>query len=232
MKPTYHELESRWKALRASQDARVREVACVGATRTLLCVELGDGALPMVTLSAGVHGDEPAGPLALLYLAENELLDTRFSYRVWACTNPTGFDAGTRENADGVDINRTFGRGGSSPEARALVVANRDLKFVLAIDLHEDDEAAGFYCYAYGGPAIGEAVIRALRERGDAIDARGCLRPNPVEEAESIGGLSLSLLLARNAAQRALTFETATTGSLESRIESHAVAVQAAVAVL
>lgn len=231
LKPTYQELEARWKALR-TRDARVREVACVGAARTLLCVELGNTALPMIALSAGVHGDEPAGPLALLQLAENDLLDERFSYRIWACTNPTGFDAGTRENADGVDINRTFGRGGSSPEARALVVANRDLKFALAIDLHEDDEGSGFYCYAYGGPAIGEAVIRALREHGEAIDQRGCLRPNPVEEAEAIGGLSLSLLLARNAAERALTFETDARGALEARVATHCSAIQTSLAVL
>ena len=186
----------------------------------------------MIALAAGVHGDEPAGPLALLQLAEEQLLDERFSYRVWPCTNPTGFDAGTRENVDGIDINRTFGRGGSSPESRALVMANRDLKFSLAIDLHEDDEGTGFYCYSYGGPAIGEAVIRALRERGDAIDPRGCLRPNPVEEAEAIGGLSLSLLLARNAAERALTFETDARGALEMRVATHCAAVQTALAVL
>jgi predicted deacylase len=230
-KPTYQELEARWKALR-SRDARVREVACVGAPRTLLCVELGSTTLPMVSLSAGVHGDEPAGPLALLQLAEDDLLDPRFSYRIWACTNPTGFDAGTRVNVDGIDINRTFGRGGSSPEAKALVVANRDLKFSLAIDLHEDDEGSGFYCYAYGGPAIGEAVIRALRENGEAIDPRGCLRPNPVEEAEAIGGLSLSLLLARNAAERALTFETDARGALPARVATHCTAIQTSLAVL
>lgn len=232
LKPTYHDLEARWKALRASQDARVREVACVGASRTLLCVELGDISKPMITLAAGVHGDEPAGPVALLHLAEQQLLDERFSYRIWPCTNPSGFAAGTRENVDGIDINRTFGRGGSAPESRALVMANRDLKFLLAIDLHEDDEGCGFYCYAYGGPAIGEAVVRALREHGDGIDPRGCLRPNPVEEAEAIGGLSLSLLLARNAAERALTFETDARGALETRVATHCVAVQTAVAVL
>ena len=232
LKPTYQELEARWKALRGTRNARVREVACVGAARTLLCVELGDINLPTISLTAGVHGDEPAGPLALLSLAEEDLFDERFSYRVWACTNPSGFDAGTRENSDGIDINRTFGRGGSSPEAKALVVANRDLKFALAIDLHEDDEGSGFYCYAYGGPAIGEAVIRALRERGEAIDPRGCLRPNPVEEAEAIGGLSLSLLLARNAAERALTFETDARGPLEARVATHCSAIQTSLAVL
>lgn len=232
LKPTYQELVASWKGLRTTRDARVREVACIGAPRTLLCVEIGDIARPTVSLSAGVHGDEPAGPLALLALAEDDLLDPRFSYRIWACTNPSGFDAGTRANAEGVDINRTFGRGGSSPEAKALVVANRDLKFSLAIDLHEDDEGSGFYCYAYGGPAIGEAVIRALRERGDAIDPRGCLRPNPVEEAEAIGGLSLSLLLARNAAERALTFETGAGAALEERVATHCAAIQTSLAVL
>ncbi|HVA33987.1 MAG TPA: hypothetical protein VNG31_07540, partial [Candidatus Baltobacteraceae bacterium] len=57
---TYRELAARWKALRVG-GVRVREVACVDAPRTLLCAELGDADRPCIALSAGVHGDEPAG---------------------------------------------------------------------------------------------------------------------------------------------------------------------------
>ncbi len=215
--PTYHELAQRWKSLRGLHDVRVREVACAGAPRTLLCVELGDSRLS-IHLSAGVHGDEPAGVLALPALIENEALDRAFSYRIWPCMNPTGFDARTRRSADGIDINRTFGRGGSSPEARAIVMSNRDRKFVLALDLHEDDEAAEPYCYEYGDRAIGERI------------APVCLRPDPLEEAELLGGLSLSLLLRRGAADHVLTCETPAAAKLERRVETHVRMVQAAIA--
>ncbi len=206
--PTYPEIADRWKRLRSTHDVRVREVACVGAPRTLLCAELGDSAAPSIHLSAGVHGDEPSGVLALLQLVESDMLDPHFSYRIWPCMNPTGFDAGTRVSVDGVDINRTFGRGGTSPESRAIVTANRDRKFVLAVDFHEDDEATDFYCYEYGERTIGARI------------APTCLRPDPIAEAEEIGGMSLSLLLRRGAAAHVLTFEAPGSRPLDERVRS------------
>jgi protein MpaA len=215
--PTYPELVERWKALRGDH-VRVREVACVGAPRTLLCAEVGDSERPAIHLAAGVHGDEPAGVLALLALAQERRFDPRFSYRIWPCTNPTGFAAGTRENADGDDINRSFGRGGGTPEARAIVMANRDRKFVLALDLHEDDEASEPYVYEYGDGAIGGALVAPERVQ----------RPSPREEAEMLGGLSLSLLLCRNAAERVLTIETPSRAPLAERVAFHEQAIPAA----
>ncbi len=226
-RPTYQELVHEWKALRETHDIRVREVACVGAPRTLLCVDCGDATLPAIALSAGVHGDEPAGPLALLDLVRDERLDPHFSYRIWPCLNPTGFDAGTRTNGDGIDVNRSFGRGGSSPEARAVVTANRDYKFVLSIDLHEDDETCGFYCYAYGA-AQGERLIAEVREREIAVDDNACLRPDPRHEVEALGGLSYTLLLIRHATPAAFTFETPSNDRLRSRVATHVAAVEAA----
>jgi murein peptide amidase A len=248
MNGTYRELERRWKGMRGD-DLRVREVACVGAPRTLLCVEIGDHRRPTISIAAGVHGDEPAGPWALLELTESGLLDPAFAFRLWPCTNPTGFDAGTRESADGVDVNRTFGRGGRSPEARAILTANRDRKFALSIDLHEDCDAAGFYCYEYGGGEIGRAAIAALDaaelpvdplaetfDRAGPLDAtastreRGRITADHRSEAIVLGGLSYSLALARNAARHALTFETPSRLAWEARLKMHRIAVSAAIA--
>ncbi len=247
----YGVLEQRCKALRASRGIAVREVACVGAPRTLLCAETGDQAKPQVALSAGVHGDEPAGPWALLALLEDGALDPRYSYRIWPCTNPSGFRAGTRENAEGVDINRSFGRGGQTPEARAIVTSNRNRRFVLSIDLHEDCDAQGFYCYEYGGAELGSAAVAAL----DAADLpvqhfdaafdlgsplppehvqfeRGRVIANPLREGEAIGGTSYSLAIARRAAARALTFESPGRLPWELRLAMHRTAVSAALAAL
>ncbi len=248
MNGTYRELEGRWKRLRGD-GLRVREVACVGAPRTLLCAELGDYDQHAITIAAGAHGDEPAGPWALLEIVESESLDPTFAYRLWPCTNPTGFDAGTRASAGGVDVNRTFGRGGQSPEARAIITANRDRKFVLSVDLHEDVDAEGFYCYEYGGGDVGRAAIAALDAAGfpvDPLDAtfetagplddshctreRGRIIADHRTEAALLGGLSYSLAIARNAARHALTFETPAGKQLETRVAMHAVALRAAVA--
>jgi hypothetical protein len=249
MNGTYLDLERRWKALRGRAGVRVREVACVGAPRTLLCVELGDHARPTIAIAAGVHGDEPAGPWSLLELVKSNALDSAFAYRLWPCTNPTGFDAGTRESSDGVDINRTFGRGGQSPEARAIVTANRDRKFVLSLDLHEDVDAVGFYCYEYGGGDVGRAVVTALDGAGLPVDPlaetfdtagplrdehctreRGRITADHRAEAAMLGGLSYSLAMARNAAHHALTFETPRSIAWETRLVMHREAARAAIA--
>ena len=244
---TYRELESRWKSLRGvREDVAVREVACVNAPRTLLCVDIGQPHLPCIALSAGVHGDEPAGPTALLDAVESDALDRAFSYRVWPCTNPTGYDAGTRASTDGIDINRSFGRGGQSPEARAIVTANRNRKFALAIDLHEDSDATGFYCYEYGGQHLGRAVVDAIAaagcgvEEAEAIDGgvrlpvgalreRGHIASDPFAEAALLEGLSYSLLVARHAAAHVLTLETPSSQALVTRVAMQTIALQAAI---
>jgi murein peptide amidase A len=244
----YDDLQARWKALRARGDIAVREVACSGAARTLLCAEAGDANAPSIALAAGVHGDEPAAPWALLSLAQDGQLDQRYAYRLWPCTNPTGYVLGTRENAEHMDINRSFGRGGQTPEARAIVTANRDRKFVLSIDLHEDFDADGFYCYEYGEGDVGRSVVDAVAAAGYAIqdltqcdlgaplaapmlDA-GVVRPPAALEIDAIGGLSYTLSIVRHAARRALTFETPVRLPWDERIAIHRIAVKAAIAAL
>ncbi len=247
MRP-YEDLRAEWKSLRGNGEVLLRDVACVGAPRTLLCAEIGDANAPAIVLAAGVHGDEPAGPWAALNLAACGALDPRFHYRIWPCTNPSGYSRGTRENQDGVDVNRNFGRGGQTPEARAIVTANRDRKFALSIDLHEDCDAEGFYCYEYGRSEVARAVIDAVRESGFPIQdlARcdlgapfaaaklhdGVVAPHADAEQEAIGGISYSMYMVRRSASIALTLETPTRFPFETRSAMHSIAVKAAIAAL
>lgn len=244
----YGALAARWKALRARGEVAVREVACVGAPRTLLCAEKGSASAPLVALAAGVHGDEPAAPWALLQLFEENGLTGGYAYRIWPCTNPSGFANGTRANAEGQDVNRTFGRGGQSPEARAILTANRDRKYALSIDLHEDCDANGFYCYEYGANSLGRVAVDAVRAAGFPVqDLAGCdlgapfetmqlddgvVRPDAQGEAVSLGGLSYSLSLIRHAAAIALTFESPAQLRWSDRITIHGIAVKAALEAL
>jgi murein peptide amidase A len=247
---TRHEdLAAAWRALRPRTGLRLREIACVGAPRTLLLAELGDPRLPVVAISAGVHGDEPAGVWALLSLVADGLLDPRYSYRLWPCLNPTGFEAGTRTNAEGIDVNRSFGRGGNSPEAKAILTANRDRAFELSIDLHEDHEATGFYLYetapsgwraSYARPVT--AGVSAAGFPLQPLTPEFDLGPPGVETAQTrtLGAvvvdamreapffgraLPLGLVLVRRAAPCALTFETPSSREPEVRIAMHRVAV-------
>lgn len=253
MPAPYAALESAWKALRGTSGLSVREVACAGAPRTLLAAELpGPLGGPSIALSAGVHGDEPAGAWALHAIVRDGLLDQRCSYRIWPCTNPSGYALFTRENAEGDDINRSFNRGGRTPEARAIVTANRDRTYSLTLDLHEDFEADGFYCYepvVDGSAPFGAAIVEAMDENGlpvqvldDAFDLgypqdahylrtleRGRALPDPSAERAFFPGTPYSLYMLRRATKRALTFETPRRRPWDERLAMHRIAVVVAI---
>ena len=256
--PAYDALVAAWKDLRGRDGLRVREVACVGANRTLLAAELGPADAPVVHITAGVHGDEPAAPWALLSIVRDGLLDPRYAYRMWPCTNPSGYVLGTRANAEGDDVNRSFSRGGTTPESRAIVTANRDRKFAFALDLHEDFEADGFYCYeplVDGAAPLGTAILDAIEAAGFPLQTldhlfdlgyprdperaaklrtleRGRVLVNVGAETQHFGfkGLPLSLFLLRGATRRYVTLETPRRRAWEERIAMHRVAVSAALA--
>jgi hypothetical protein len=256
MTPTYESLERAWRSLRGMRGLTVREVACVNAPRTMLLAELGSDRPHIVSISAGVHGDEPASPWALYAAVRDGLLDERFGYRLWPCTNPTGYRAGTRESVDGLDLNRTFGRGGTSPEARAIVTANRDRRFALSLDLHEDHEAVGLYVYEPLGegaqPRLAAPVVAAIAEAGFPIqdladeafdlgsppEARAIQHITPgsvisdarAESAFFAERLPLSLLMARRAAAAVLTIETPRGRPWDDRIAMHRIALVTAIA--
>jgi protein MpaA len=247
----YDELVAAWKGLRRTHGLRVREVACVGAPRTLLIVERGGETLPTIALSSGIHGDEPAAPWALLSLVADRLLDDRFAYRIWPCINPSGYAAGTRANAEGQDVNRSFSRGGTTPESRAIITANRDRRFAMSVDLHEDYEAGGFYGFeplAPGArPRFAAAAVAAVEAAGLPIqdladvsfdlgsppEARVCqtighgtVTVDAVEESRYFSdGLPMSLYLLRRSAATGLTFETPMLRPWSERIAMHRIAV-------
>ena len=247
--PSYDALVAGWRALRATHDVAVRELACVGAARTMLVAEIvGPPGAPTVALSAGIHGDEPAGPWALLSIVRDGLLDRRFSYRLWPCTNPSGYVRETRANVDGDDINRSFHRGGTTPEARAIVTANRDRRFALSLDLHEDFEADGYYAYepVVGGETpFGEALVAALADGGFPVQTvgeefdigyppeawhlrrllRGRILNDPDAERAYFDVTPYSIYLLKRAARFALTLESPRRRPWDDRIAMHRTAV-------
>ena len=148
------------------------------------------GPRPRIYLSAGIHGDEPAPPLALLALMESGFFDARATWFLCPLLNPAGFQLATRENADGLDLNRDY-QDLRSAEIRAHTAwLARQPNFDLAICVHEDWESTGFYLYELnplGRPTLADAMIRAAATQcpiepatvidGRPIDQTGIIRP-------------------------------------------------------
>ena len=102
---------------------------------------------PRIYLSAGIHGDEPAGPLALLELMCEGFFTPAVHWSLCPALNPYGLTAVTRENANGVDLNRDYWqRATLEVVAHALWLDARPAP-ELFISLHEDWESKGFYFY-------------------------------------------------------------------------------------
>ncbi|MBV9403042.1 MAG: succinylglutamate desuccinylase/aspartoacylase family protein [Candidatus Eremiobacteraeota bacterium] len=213
--------------------------------------------VPCVMLVSGTHGDEPAAPWALLNIVESGLLHPSFSYRIWPCVNPAGYQNATRANAEGEDVNRSFTGGGSTPESKAIITAHRDRRFFASLDLHEDPQADGFYCFELSrseqkllSPAIVNAVAQAgfpLQtltsdfdlgyEDGRIPDARFepgrvILDVNSEINYFKSRGLPFTAYMMRRAARFGLTLEAAGALLWDDRIAMHRVAVQHALSEL
>jgi len=140
-------------------------------------------------ISTGIHGDEPGGPVALTEMLEANAWPDDVSLYLCPCLNPTGFPGNTRENMAGTDLNRDY-RHFKSPEVAAHKGWIDCLPEVdIALCLHEDWEAKGFYLYELNPDkqhAASEAMLEAVEavcpiDQSELIDGRpakgGLLRP-------------------------------------------------------
>jgi predicted deacylase len=145
---------------------------------------------PRIYLSAGIHGDEPAGPLAGLKLLQENKWPANAELWFCPCLNPIGFVLNRRENADGKDLNRDY-RHLETVEVRAHIAwLERQPQFDVYLCLHEDWESHGFYLYEQnpdGKPSLAETIIAAVQkvcpiDPSEMIEDRpaqnGIIRPN------------------------------------------------------
>lgn len=195
---------------------------------------------PVIYLSAGIHGDEPAGPLALLELLSRGAFDERRHWRLCPTLNPEGLRAQSRENDAGTDLNRDYlKRHSHEVRAHAAWLEARTPPD-LFISLHEDWEASGFYFYEINlgtdQPARAAAILASLpipvepspviddhdvRSKGWIYHAAEADLPNHWPEA---------IFMAKHGCPLSFTFETPSGAALPQRVECHIAAVQAALA--
>lgn len=145
---------------------------------------------PHIYISAGIHGDEPAAPLAVRNLLQEDRWPAGVDLWICPCLNPTGFHLKRRENCDGLDLNRHY----LEPKCEEVVAhvqwLSRQPRFDLCLCLHEDWESHGFYVYELNPddrPSLAEAMVQAVEkvcpiDRSEVIEGRlaheGIIRPS------------------------------------------------------
>ncbi len=118
-----------------------------------------------IHISAGIHGDEPAGPLAALRLLQENRWPTNAEIFLLPCLNPLGFVLNQRGNAQGIDLNRDYRDPKTTETARHIAWLERQPQFDAYLCVHEDWESHGFYLYEQNPdqrPSPAEKMIAAV----------------------------------------------------------------------
>ncbi len=141
---------------------------------------------------AGLHGDEPAGALALRGVAELLLesprLLTGYDLFLYPVCNPWGYENHRRFDRLGRDLNREFWRESLADEVRVLETEILRRDFSGIVSLHADDDSHGTYGFVRGDllalellePALASVESIVPRNELEVIDGfaarRGVIR--------------------------------------------------------
>ena len=228
----YGHLLERWRAVAARTGMRMRRLA-KGAAYDVYTVR--SAKLPRegtIYISAGIHGDEPAGTEGLIAWAEeNTRLLKRRPFLLVPCINPWGLVNNSRTDAGRRDLNRSF-QGDSIPEIAALKQAIGKRRYALALTLHEDYDAMGVYIYELrvATPYWGDALLEAARphvppDGRRIIEGReaegGLVRPELDMKLFEKMGLPEAVYLRLQGCARVFTIETPSEYGLDRRVRAH-----------
>jgi predicted deacylase len=189
-------------------------------------------------ISTGIHGDEPAGPLAALRLLQENNWPPDTEIFLLPCLNPVGFTLNRRENADGIDLNRDY-RNPQAAETRAHIAwQERQPQFDLYLCLHEDWESHGFYVYEQNPdnkPSLAEKMVEAVKkicpiDPSEIIEDRpaqnGIIRPNIAPQERPLWPEALYLITQKS--RQGYTLEAPSDFPLPVRVHALVAAVNAA----
>lgn len=192
-----------------------------------------------IYISTGIHGDEPAGPLAALRLLKENNWPPQAELWLLPCLNPTGFMLNSRENDGRKDLNRDYRNTETVEVAAHIRWLERQPRFDVCFCLHEDWESHGFYVYELNPdqrPSLAGKMVEAV--------ARVCpIDLSPVIEGrEAKGGVINPTLdpasrplwpeafwLFQNKTRQSYTLEAPSDFPLPTRVDALVAAVQAAV---
>jgi hypothetical protein len=212
---------------------------------------------PKVLITAGIHGDEPAGVVALYrYILSIALRELPIEVYAFPCVNPVGLLRNSRESSGHFDLNRQMNRNSIAPEARAFISAldGLGISFDAAFDLHEDNpevpcdfnpdgaQATAFYLYESNfdplRAPIGADISRAIARAGIAVSSQRAIYGERCENGVIQRGIErdqiwdVERFLTMNVTNHVITSETLTSEPLTERIKAHTIVLESGVKAL
>ena len=219
-----------------SSHTRVETVGVVD-NYPIFCVSLGagQGVKKNILITGGIHGDEPAGPASVLRFLERDNTDLlqRFRFLILPCINPYGYVHNTRENKQGVDLNRAFEETGIA-ELDIVKKVIEGQRFDFCIDFHEDWEAKGVYFYEaqcnerWIGPKITRQIEKIGPIDGEMGESELPITNGVFQVDPAWGEEGLAPYLFRFSADHVMVCETPTSWSLDQRTSAHLTALDTA----
>jgi protein MpaA len=191
-------------------------------------------------ISTGIHGDEPAGPLAALRLLRENKWPENSEVWLCPCLNPTGFVLNSRENDARKDLNRDYRHLETGEVAAHVRWLERQQDFEVTFCLHEDWESHGFYVYELNPdhrPSLAGKMVEAVTRVCpldlslviEGREAKGGII-NPTLDPASRPQWPEAFWLLQNKTRQSYTLEAPSDFPLNTRVEALVAGVNAALA--
>ncbi len=253
---SYHQVVSRINALK--KQYHILKLGDVKTTTNkfpfyAIDVPSSSPQVPNILLCAGIHGDEPAGIEALLFFLEHsiEQYHRSFSFTIFPCLNPSGYEAGTRENYHNIDLNRNFNSRNLELETRLVLdfLKKKKQKYLFAWEMHEDnhlhpepgytlrDNPRAFYLYAVSPTnTVAQHVIKHLKRNKIPVTTKRVIYGESCSHG-IIWNNNLSISSPRKGTfdeemrkytRSIYTPETPTSWTFSKRVKAHSIALTAA----
>jgi len=227
----YRFLIRRWRAVARKAGLQLRPLAKIGDYPLFYLRSKALETTGGLYISAGIHGDEPAGAEALISWAEdNAARLNALPLLLLPCLNPWGLINNRRHDEQGNDLNRSFHRA-DLPVIAAVRQLIAPCRFHCALFLHEDYDAQGLYLYevARGQTPWAADLLNAARahipiEPRVWIDGRkahaGLIRPRIDMARFDKIGYPEGLWLRMHHTDRSLTVEAPSEFALDQRVRA------------
>lgn len=227
----YTHLADRWRQVARRAGIRLRQLVKTGDFKVFYLVTPALHKARGLYVSAGIHGDEPAAPEALLRWAEKNAAHlAAWPLLIFPCLNPWGLRNNVRTDANGTDLNRLF-HSDSHPVVGAVRRVTAGHQFAVSLTMHEDYDAQGVYLYEVqrGSRRLGDALLDAarvhlptdprLRIDGRKAEAGLICRRISARRFERMGYPEAIWLHLRHS-EFTFTFETPSEADLELRVRA------------